>query len=97
MRLLLTINNYLTREKGSNSNLGRWKSSGGTITRSVFSETENSNLEISPLQNWLEGPLGIHNVTIASNTFIGMASSPVHTFGAVDIHVENNTFVPAKR
>ena len=80
---------------GSNSNLGRWKSSGGTITRSVFRQTENANLEISPLQNWLEGPLGIHNVTIASNTFVGMASSPVHTFGAVDIHVENNTFVPA--
>ena len=79
---------------GSNSNLGRWKSSGGTITNSRFSQTVNANLEISPLQNWLEGPLGIHNVTVSDNTFVGMATSPVHTFGAVGIHQFNNTFVP---
>lgn len=79
---------------GSGSNLGRFKSSGGSITGTVFRNTLSQNLEIEPLQNWLEGMLGIHNVTVANNVFYGTGSSPIHTFGAADVEIRNNTYVP---
>ena len=80
---------------GSASNLGRFKSSHGVISNNVFRNTLSQNLEISPLQNWLEGMLGIHDVLIANNVFHGTASSPVHTFGSVDVRAINNTYTPS--
>lgn len=82
---------------GSASNLGRFKSSGGSITGTLFRNTLSQNLEIEPLQNWLEGALGLHNVTIANNVFHGTTSSPIHTFGAADVTSTNNTFMAAAR
>ena len=80
--------------EGSTSNLGRWKSSNSRIERTRWARTESQNLEIEPLQNWLEGPFGTHNVTIDSNIFNGTSASPVHTFGSVDVVVTNNTYNP---
>jgi hypothetical protein len=79
----------------SGSNLGRWKSSNGRIQRTVWQRTLSQNLEIEPLQNWLEGPFGIHNVTIDSCIFHGTDVSPVHTFGATNVILINNSFLPS--
>ena len=79
---------------GSCSNLGRFKSSGGAIRRNTWHRGPTSqNLEIEPLQNWLEGMAGIHDVTISGNVFYGTAVSPVHVFGAVRIEQANNTYI----
>lgn len=78
------------------SNLGRFKSSGGVIAGTTWARTGSQNLEIEPLQNWLEGPFGIHNVTIRDCVFHGTAASPVHTFGAVDVREVNSTYDPTK-
>jgi hypothetical protein len=56
------------------SNLGRFKSSAGRIERTTWARTGSQNMEIEPLQNWLEGPLGIHNVTIENCAFQGAGS-----------------------
>jgi hypothetical protein len=77
------------------SNLGRWKSSNSRIERTSWARTSDENLEIEPLQNWLEGPFGIHNVTIDSCVFGGTSTSPVHTFGAVDVVQTNNSYIPS--
>ena len=80
---------------GSNSNLGRFKSSGGRLTGNRWLRgPTHQNLEIEPLQNWMEGMLGIHDIRIAGNTFYGTAASPVHLFGAAMVTQQNNTFVP---
>lgn len=79
----------------SGSNLGRWKSSNGRIQRTVWRRTISQNLEIEPLQNWLEGSFGIHNVTIDSCVFHGTDNSPVHTFGATDVILINNSYLPS--
>ena len=80
---------------GSNSNLGRFKAAGGAIRRNTWHRgPTHQNLEIEPLQNWLEGMLGIHDVAISSNVFYGTEASPVHTFGAVRIDQANNTYIP---
>jgi hypothetical protein len=76
------------------TNLGRWKSSNSRIERTTWARTGKQNLEIEPLQHWLEGPFGPHNVTIDSCVFEGTRVSPVHTFGAVDVVQTNNSFVP---
>jgi len=76
------------------SNLGRFKSSGGRIERTTWERTMNQNLEIEPLQNWLEGPLGIHNVTVSDCFFHGTRSSPIHIFGAINVSESNNTYDP---
>ena len=80
----------------SASNLGRFKSSGGVIEGNTWARTVSQNLEIEPLQNWLEGPMGIHNVSVADNVFYGSSGgrSPVHTFGAADVRQTNNSFLP---
>jgi hypothetical protein len=44
--------------RNSISNLGRWKSSRSRIERTTWASTLSQNLEIEPLQNWLEGPFG---------------------------------------
>eukprot|EP00040_Diaphanoeca_grandis_P030851 m.183238 g.183238 ORF g.183238 m.183238 type:complete len:525 (-) comp32155_c0_seq1:84-1658(-) len=80
---------------GSGSNLGRFKSSGGKIVRnSFFRGPTNQNLEIEPLQNWLEGMLGMHDFLIADNVFYGTSTSPVHIFGATNVRQINNTYIP---
>jgi hypothetical protein len=79
---------------GSNSNLGRWKSAHGRILRTTFRSTVNQNLEISPLQNWLEGMLGSHDISIEGNVFHGTRISPVKVFGEADVTQTNNTCVP---
>ena len=79
----------------SASNLGRFKSSGGVIEGNTWARTVSQNLEIEPLQNWLEGPMGVHNVSVADNVFFGSrGESPVHTFGAADVRQTNNSFLP---
>ena len=78
----------------STTNLGRFKSAGARIERTTWARTGRQNLEVMPLQNWLEGPCGIHNVTIDSCVFHGATSSPVHVFGAVDVVETNNSYVP---
>lgn len=81
--------------KGSNSNLGRFKSSGGKLLRNKWLRGPTAqNLEVEPLQNWMEGMLGIHDILIADNTFTGTRTSPVHTFGAASVVQRNNTLVP---
>jgi hypothetical protein len=77
----------------SGSNLGRFKSSGGRVSRTLFRNTASQNLKISPLQNWLEGPLGLHNVTIEDCVFEGTTVSPVHVFGAVDVREVNDSYI----
>ena len=76
------------------SNLGRWKSSNSRIERTSWARTTSQNLEVEPLQNWLEGPFGVHNVTIDSCVFSGTKSSPVHTFGSVGVVETNSTYNP---
>jgi hypothetical protein len=76
------------------TNLGRLKSVGSRIERTTWARTGKQNLEIMPLQNWLEGPCGIHNVTIDSCVFHGTTVTPVHVFGAVDVVQTNNSFLP---
>lgn len=44
----------------------RWKSSGGRIVRSAMAVTY---LEVTPLQQYLEGPPTLANVTVANNTY----------------------------
>lgn len=80
---------------GSSSNLGRFKSSGGKLLGNVWHRGPTvQNLEIEPLQNWMEGMLGIHNILMQDNTFYGTGTSPVHTFGATGVQQINNTFIP---
>ena len=79
---------------GSASNTGRFKSSGGVIAGSSWRLTQSQNLEIAPLQNWLEGMLGIHNISIRDNVFYGTRESPVKVFGATNVSQANNTFIP---
>ena len=81
---------------GSGSNLGRFKSSGGIISGSVWADTLSQNLEIEALQNWLEGGLGVHNVTVRDNIFHGTTASPIHTFGSADVITANNSFLPSQ-
>jgi hypothetical protein len=78
----------------SASNLGRFKSSGGRIEGNTWARTVSQNLEVEPLQNWLEGPMGCHNISVANNVFSGTQVSPVHTFGSVDVRQVNNSFLP---
>ena len=79
---------------GSISNLGRFKSAHGRLLHNTWQRgPTGKNLEVEPLQNWLEGMLGIHDVLIANNTFYGMRGSPVHVFGAADVRQINNTYI----
>lgn len=79
----------------SASNLGRFKSSGGVIEGTTWARTVTQNLEVEALQNWLEGPMGVHNVSVMNNVFFGANGvSPVHTFGSVDVRQVNNSFLP---
>ena len=74
--------------------LGRFKSAHGRILHNTWERgPTGKNLEVEPLQNWLEGMLGIHDVLIANNTFYGMSKSPVHVFGAVDVRQVNNKYI----
>ena len=50
-------------------------------------------MQVEPLQNWMEGMLGIHDVAVYDNTFHGSKTDPVHTFGATSVRQANNTFL----
>ena len=50
--------------------------------------------EVEPLQNWMEGMLGISGVTVEDNVFYGTEVSPLHLFGATQVHEANNSFIP---
>ena len=52
-------------------NMGRMKASGSRVVGSRFANASSANLEITGLQNWLEGPMLIDNVTVADNSFPG--------------------------
>jgi len=74
-------------------NLGRMKSIAGTIRDNNFSFACSQNLEVGPLQRYIEGPLGITGVSIVHNTIVASGSSPIHTFES-DVLIANNTIVP---
>ena len=64
------------------------------IAGTTWARTGTQNLEVEPLQHWLEGPFGVHNVTIRDCVFHGTPPSPVHTFGSVDVREVNNSYGP---
>ena len=51
-------------------NLGRTKSSDSIIEHNTWAYG-GSNMEITGLENWMEGPMLINNVTVRNNTFLG--------------------------
>jgi hypothetical protein len=75
----------------------RWKSSNSLLANNSFSNSRPS-IEITYLQEWLEGPVLIQNVTFDNNSFyFGKGVNPVHpneidTSGIVE---RNNRFLPA--
>jgi hypothetical protein len=89
----------------------RFKSSSGIIRNNVWKDGNRSltGLEITPLRSYLEGPLGIENVTITNNSFIncnpntfitqctGMSHRAQPTFSSCsNIKRINNHFTLAK-
>ena len=56
-------------------NYGRVKSSDSSVVNSTFAVAGMQNLEVTGLQNWMEGPMLISNVVIANNTFLGVDKS----------------------
>jgi hypothetical protein len=74
----------------------RWKSSNAVIANNSFANA-GTNLEITYLQPWLEGPALITNVTLTNNTFFfGAGVNPIHpnpidTTGIVE---RANRFLP---
>ena len=70
-------------------NLGRTKSSNSIIENNTWgtathSET-SSNLEITGLEQWMEGPMLIDNVIVINNAMIGAAD------GDHDVHPSSQT------
>ena len=59
-------------------NLGRFKSSGGSIENCTFTGARIRNLEITWLPQWFEGPIDLHDITVASNVITDEGPSPLH-------------------
>ena len=69
------INNTFTT---THCNLGRFKSSGGAMINNTFQTARIPNLEVTPLPQFFEGPIGIHNIAIQGNTITGAGKDPIH-------------------
>ena len=58
-------------------NLGRTKSSDSMIENNTWGtpthSESSSNLEVTGLENWMEGPMLIDNVSVVNNVFLGAA------------------------
>ena len=79
-------------------NLGRTKSSNSTIANTTFSKAKDSNLEVTGLQIWFEGPIYISNISIVNNTFVGEGpqGSVIHVSKASsDVHESGNRYITA--
>ena len=59
-------------------NLGRTKSSNSIIEQNTWAHG-GSNMEITGLENWMEGPMLINNVTVRNNTFLGEVDGAENT------------------
>ena len=80
---------------GTSCNFGRFKSSHGRIQGNRFSSACTLNLEVGPLQAFMEGMAGITNVTIENNAFAGTGGkSPIHVWQAENVRLLNNSFLP---
>ena len=51
--------------------MGRTKSSDSLIENNTFSYARLPNLEITGLEQWMEGPMAITNVSVTGNSFLG--------------------------
>ena len=74
----------------------RWKSSNSTIANNTFSHASGQSLTITYLQDWLEGPALISNVSILGNTFHfgeGVDSIEPNPFDTSEITERGNHFV----
>ena len=78
--------------------LGRTKSSGAVIRGNTWTDTATHTLEITALQNFMEGPVEIKGVTIDGNTLIRSTdntTSPVAAGpNATGVTFTNNKIVP---
>jgi len=90
MGSIIRNNNF----NGTSCSLGRTKSpNGGMITNNTLSFACAQNLEVGPLQYWIEGPLGITGTSVTSNTLVSSGSSPIHTY-ASQVTIQDNKVVP---
>ena len=90
--------------QGTNGGL-RWKSSGSTIENNIISRAGNSSstwkgkastgVEVSALQDWMEGPMAIDDVRIVGNRWeeCGLKNNPVTVMPeATNVSQINNTW-----
>jgi hypothetical protein len=74
-------------------NMGRTKSSDSVIENNIFEHARSANLEITGLEQWMEGPMAINNVSVMNNNFVGTAEGDrnVHpSTQATNITLESN-------
>jgi hypothetical protein len=64
--------------KHNNANLGRWKSPHSFIRNNTFENVGLCNLEVTALQQYLEGATWIAGVVIANNTFLDCPAGSIH-------------------
>ena len=74
------------------ANIGRWKSSASSIARNSFARVCSAQLQVGPLQNYLEGMAGIRNVSIVNNTFV-TGTNPIVTWQASDVRATGNRVI----
>ena len=67
----------------NNANLGRWKSPRSVIRGNTFENAAFCNLEVVPLQQYLEGPWDIPAVRIVNNSFPDCSAGHTITHGAL--------------
>eukprot|EP00054_Salpingoeca_dolichothecata_P011991 m.66476 g.66476 ORF g.66476 m.66476 type:complete len:536 (-) comp19725_c0_seq2:26-1633(-) len=78
----------------SAANFGRMKSTYGTIANNTFRHANTWNMEVGPLQDYLEGMANIHNISITNNTFSPSqgGASPIHIFAAEGVQESGNRY-----
>ena len=62
----------------TNCNLGRFKSSDSVIEGNTFRNADIKNLELAWLPQFFEGPVILHNVSVANNVVQGEGPVPIH-------------------
>ena len=60
------------------SQLGRFKSPGGSIVGNTFVGPASRNLEFSALPQWFEGPIRLDGIVVHGNTFMAMGTDLLH-------------------
>jgi hypothetical protein len=75
------------------ANLGRMKSIDGVIESNYLGYSCGMDLEVGPLVNYIEGPLGINGVSITKNTIQGSGSSPFRVYDSL-AQITGNTILP---